>query len=326
MIKIIFFTFIFLSKSLSLFSAEHSEYSGKKALYVNSYHPGYAWSDGEQEAAVRLLSDAGVEVKVMHLDAKNHSDPEEAQEAAFEVKKTINSFQPDVLIVADDSAFKYVVEEYYRDAELPVVFCGINWDLSIYQAPYRNTTGMIEIALTEQLAAYLKSFAAGSKIGILAYDVWDERKNVEYSSHYLPEGFYRQEYASNFHEWKEKFLRLQEETDAIVLAAPEGLDDWDLAQAERFILENAVVPTGVSGSAEAIPLALVGLVKVPQEQGAYAAYAALKILDGKRPGDVPIVTNKSGHLLLNLKVADKLDVIFTPAMLRNAVLIYGIKE
>ena len=36
--------------------------SGKKVLFVNSYHQGYEWSDGIEEGAAKVLSASGVAV------------------------------------------------------------------------------------------------------------------------------------------------------------------------------------------------------------------------------------------------------------------------
>ena len=109
----------------------------------------------------------------------------------------------------------------------------------------------------------------------------------------------------------------------LYLAAPEGIKGFDYQEAERFVMEHMRIPIGTE-SDYVMPFALLGLIKVPQEQGEYAARAALEILDGKKPSDIPVVINKKGTLLLNVKVADKLEVIFSPAMLRNAKTIYGI--
>ena len=45
-------------------------------------------------------------------------------------KAEIDAFKPDVVIAADDNASKYLIEPYFKDAALPFVFCGVNWDAS----------------------------------------------------------------------------------------------------------------------------------------------------------------------------------------------------
>ncbi|MBC8415438.1 MAG: ABC transporter substrate-binding protein, partial [Candidatus Cloacimonetes bacterium] len=46
-----------------------------------------------------------------------------------------------------------------------------------------------------------------------------------------------------------------------------------------------------------------------------------KILDGTLPSDIPLQENKRGKLILNLKIAEKLDIVFLPSLLKNAEII-----
>ncbi len=296
-------------------------YAGKKILFINSYHRGYYWSDGEQKGFEQALAGTGVEFSVVYLDAKNNPSESFKRDAAFKVKQYIEQFKPDVVVAADDDAFKYVIVPYYRDSGLPVVFCGINWDISLYGAPFANTTGMIEVGLIESLFRHLKKYSSGSRVGLLGFDSWSERKNAEYSARSIPGGFVAEEYVGDFESWKEKFLELQEKVDILLITSWAGISGWDTRQAAEFIVRNARVPVGTDASVELMPLALIGLVKIPEEQGIYAARCALRILEGVKPSQIPVTSNKRGDLFINLALAEKLDVIFTPAMLRNAKVI-----
>ena len=79
-------------------------------------------------------------------------------------------------------------------------------------------------------------------------------------------------------------------------------------------------------SDEMMPFCLIGASKGGHEQGEYAAKATLEILKGKPANQIPITSNKRGKLMINIVVADKLGIIFTPALIRSAVDIYGLKE
>ncbi len=59
---------------------------------------------------------------------------------ALKVKKVIQQWKPDLVIASDDAASKYVVKEYYRDANIPFVFIGVNWSIKSYEYPYKNVT------------------------------------------------------------------------------------------------------------------------------------------------------------------------------------------
>jgi hypothetical protein len=310
----------FLPASGSL--AEPADYSGKKILYINSYHQGYFWSDGEQQGAEKVLSGTGVDFKVVYMDTKNNPDEGFMKAAGLKIKNIIDEFEPDVVISADDNAFKYVIMPYFRDADMSVVFCGINWDISVYGAPYANTTGMIEVALVAKIYEHLKKFAQGQRIGFIGFDSPSERKHGRHCSDYVEGGFTYMKFVSDFSSWKEAFLEYQDTVDMVYLASPTGVKGWDDQKAARFVLENIKVPVGSDYDGN-MSWVLLGVSKVSQEQGDYAARCALRILEGVRPSEIPVVTNKKGILALNLKIAEKLGVIFTPTMLRSATIVIG---
>jgi len=318
----VFIIFLFILAMANIIYAGQSNYRGKKILYVNSYHQGYDWSDGEQRGAEVVLSGTGVVFKAVYMDTKDNTSEQFCKMSGLKVKKIIEEFKPDVLIVADDNAFTYVIKPYYRDVNLPVVFCGINWDISTYGAPYKNTTGMIEIGLIEQLYNHLRKFSKGGRVGFVGYDAPHERRNVAYYDQYIENKILNKVFVKDFDSWKSEFLRLQEKSDMIIFGAHDGIKGWDSKEAANFIYVHIRIPTG--SDVEGMTLvSLIGLTKSAEEQGEYAARAALRILDGARPADIPIVTNKKGLLSLNLHIAGKLGIVFTPAMFKVAKELIG---
>ena len=66
------------------------------------------------------------------------------------------------------------------------------------------------------------------------------------------------------------------------------------------------------------PYSLLAVAKYGEEQGELSVQAALSIFDGTSISDIPVTENKDGRLILNLDMAEKLDIVFTPSVLRNA--------
>ena len=62
---------------------------------------------------------------------------------------------------------------------------------------------------------------------------------------------------------------------------------------------------------------------MPSEYGEWAAKTALEILDGKAPSDIPLTQNKEGEIILNLDLAEKLDIAFDMNILKNAQIYQG---
>lgn len=296
------------------------KYAGKKILYVDSYHQGYDWSDGITKGIQSVLDGSGADLKIVRMDTKRNPDEAFKLKAALDAKATIESYKPDVVIVADDNAFKYLIQQYYRDAALPVVFCGLNWDASLYGAPYTNTTGMVEVSLTNQIIDHLKGFAKGNRLGYISADNETERKNLKYYDSLLGIKFQKAYFAKDFAQWKQQFKQLQSEVDIIIFENNAGIAGWNEDEAQKFALAETRVPTGTTND-WIMKYALLGITKIPNEQGEWSAEAALKILDGTPPSSIPLVKNKRGNLMVNLGLANKLDVVFAPSILKNATIV-----
>ncbi|MDP3958138.1 MAG: ABC transporter substrate binding protein [bacterium] len=292
-------------------------YAGKKIMYIDSYHAGYDWSDGITKGVKSVLDPSGVDLEIVRMDTKNNPSEEFKLAAGAAARDAIEAFRPDVLLVSDDNAFKYVVQAYYKDAALPIVFSGLNWDASLYGAPYSNTTGMIEVSLTNQIIDHLKNYAKGTRVGYLSADTETERKNLTYYGTLLNITFSRSYFAKTMAEWKAQFTKLQNEVDLIIFENNAGITDWNEADAEAYALANTKVPVGTTNP-WIMPYALLGITKIPDEQGEWQAETALKILDGASPSSIPLVKNKRGQLMANLKLAGKLKVTFPSSILKNA--------
>jgi ABC-type uncharacterized transport system substrate-binding protein len=313
-----------------------SPYAGKKVLFIDSYSPEYVWSAKLATSIKNVLAPeiiknmaedegenrapTGIEFKVLSMDTKRNLSEEFKQMAALKAKTEIEAFKPDVVIACDDNASKYLIVPFYKDADLPFVFCGVNWDASVYGYPFKNVTGIVEVDLVEEIIKNLKTYAKGDRIGYIgaidpAVDkVLENYRKVlglEFTKLYLP---------ADFATWKQDFKRAQKEVDMLFISSHSAVKDWDDAQARAFVEANSEIPSGTPYDWE-IPYALLGLTLMAEEHGVWAAETALKILGGTPASEIPIVTNKQGHLLLNLRLAEKLNVAFKPGMLKLAEII-----
>ena len=294
---------------LGLFFSANSfskNYSGKKVLYIDSYHEGYAWSDGITKGVQRGLRDSGVRLKIIRMNTKRNADIPFKKKAAQKAKKVIEQFKPDVVIASDDNVSKYMIKPYFKDADLPIVFCGVNWDASVYGYPYSNVTGMVEVAPIPQLIEQLQLWAKGGRIGFLGPDILTAKKEAaNYKKIFGLE--VKAYYAKDYSDWKTGFVKLQNEVDMLIIASDGGLYDDHAKELEAFVRSKTRIPTGACYDFM-IPYALVGVIKVAEEQGLWSADTALQILDGKSPADIPIVQNRRAKLVLNKKIGDAMGV------------------
>ncbi len=316
--KLVVFTVVFTF--LVGATAFAATYSGKKILYIDSYHSGYPWSDGITEGVQDALKGSGVELKIIHMDTKRKKTTDDKEQAAQVAKSVIESFKPDVVIAADDNASKFLVMPFYKNASLPFVFCGLNWDASGYGYPYSNATGMVEVALIEPLLNNMKGYAKGSKIGYLSSDVLSSVKEADYYKKLFKISFAEEKHVGNFADWKAAFKSMHETMDIVIVGNNSGINDWNEAEALAWAQANTKV---VSGTVYDFltPFSVIGITKVAQEQGIWSAKAALDILGGKSPSSIPIVQNKKGAMFANIKLASKAGVVIKPALLKNATVI-----
>jgi hypothetical protein len=324
------FVFLFLGGLLSVCPAntfaagEDSSatvpFSGKKILWVDSYHAGYEWSSGIEKGLRVALYGSGVELKSFHMDTKRHLEEDFHRRAGRRAKKIIEEFRPDVVIASDDNAQRYLVVPYLKDTVLPVIFCGVNEDLVNYGYPCHNVTGMIEDEMAEGLVMHLRRLAKGDRAGFIGADVHTMRIVADQYNKQFFGGQLRYYLVRSFAEFKEAFLRAQQEVDMLLFRNISGVTGWDAAEAEAFVAAHTAVPTG-SVLPWMQPYNLLTIAKVPEEQGEYAATTALRILAGARPAELPVERNRLAHLVVNLKMAKAAGLVLPVSLLQTAEVI-----
>jgi len=118
----------------------------RRVLYINSYHPGYRWSDRVQTGIAETLNnqaDIQVDFNVEYLDGKRYSKQLEGklgEEIASVWKRKYRDNIFDLILVSDQDAYN-LLKRFRKSIfhGVPVVFCGIEDPGSIDN----NTTGII---------------------------------------------------------------------------------------------------------------------------------------------------------------------------------------
>jgi ABC-type uncharacterized transport system substrate-binding protein len=297
-------------------AATAADYSGKKVLFIDSYHEGYPWSDGIVNGVKSVIEGKGINLKIVRMDTKRNKSEEFKKEAALKMKAVIEDFKPDVVIAADDNASKYLIQPFYKDAKLPFVFCGVNWDASNYGYPYKNVTGMVEVAGAKELIDTLKAYSKGPRIALLSDDTLSSKQSVDNYKNKLGLKL-TPIYANTLEEWKQSFKTIQGQYDILLVENVIGINDFNEEEAKAFASENAKIPSGAVQKIN-MPYAMLGYLKVAEEQGEWSAEAALKILGGTSPSDIPITNNTKGALVVNARLAAKAGVEFSYDLIESA--------
>ena len=317
---------LFFGCSQKSSNAELTEFSGeenngrKKVLFVNSYHADFEWVEDITKGIVNTfnlskLSDGTIDTasgkvnfRIFYMDTKRNTGVSFAQESALKAKIIIETWKPDLVIASDDNASRYLVAPYYKNNNVPFVFCGVNWDASEYGFPTSNITGMVEVTMLPELVDILRSEAKGGKIAFIAADSYSERKNIEYYKKVFSLNL-RTEFAISVEDFKNKFVKLNESVDMIILGNIEPLLGFENRKVQEWISENTMVPTGAMDLFLS-QFVIVTCAKSGEEQGEWAASTALKILNGARPDEIPMEQNKEVKVIINRRIAPHLDLTF----------------
>jgi len=305
---------------LSCFLVFASSVQAKECVYINSYHAGYAWSD-KIEAAVKDKLQEHCNIHVFRMDTKRHTSEKHGHQKALEAKALIERVKPDVVIVSDDNASKYLLAPYYKNSAIPFVFCGINWTAKAYGYPYDNATGMIEVSPIKALLhearlaiGDVKQVAFIASKGVRT----DEKEFLWMSRMYAREGIVVIPfYVDNMKAWIEAYNEAQS-SDFIVLNNVAGIAGWDKEKVVRYVNHHADTLT-VSTYDFMTPYTMLAMTKLAEEQGEWASSVALHILRGDSPKNIPVVANRDYNLYVNTTILDASPVQLSERLYFNAI-------
>ncbi|MDA3926209.1 MAG: hypothetical protein PF904_16055, partial [Kiritimatiellae bacterium] len=141
-------------------------------MILNSYHPRYSWSDdilkGEFAAIRNSFPDCIF--LVQYIDSKRFPNKNFLEISRESLEFKLHSFQPDVIIVNDNTAADFVFK--YKDelfSDKPVVFCGFNGYECIKDELPDGVTGVAEeVYLSETVEMILKLHPGLKEIKILS--------------------------------------------------------------------------------------------------------------------------------------------------------------
>lgn len=291
---------------LLIIGAASNVHARNRVFWLDSYDPTNEWTNGLGNAIKSTLADRGVELKIHYMDTKRNKSAEYIKKAAQKAVELIKEYKPDVVIASEDNASKYVVEPFFKNASIPFVFCGVNHSAERYGYPYKNATGIIELDPIPKLIFSLSRFHFVDKVGYLAEDGTSARING---------GVYKTQtrfhcveyYVNSLHEWQESYRKAQKEVDILIIGNTSAIKDWDGNAAMRTILTETKILTG-SVLEFLTPYTFIGCIKLPSEQGRWAAEAALKVLNGTPVSSIPLAEPVDGKLIVNFKIAEVLGI------------------
>ena len=289
-----------------------------KCLFISSYHQGYAWSDGVEKGVRATLQDK-CEIKQFDMDTKRNKSTTYAMTKALEAKSLIDTWQPDVVITADDNAAKYVIQEHYKNAKTPFVFCGVNWTAEEYGFPYSNVTGIIEVAPLSPLLEKVQDLLTRANTALyIGANTTTEMKNYERFEKVTARLSIELDsvLADTVEQWLNAYKKAQS-YDFIIMGSNAGIPDWN----EELII-NEITPNSkklsVTSHEWMMPYSMLGFTKIAEEQGELAAEAALSILNGVDISKIAIVPNRKWDIWTNTALLNASGIKLSEGLLRKS--------
>lgn len=293
-----------------------------KCVYIASYAPGYEWQDQLEKSLQQQLK-GQCSVDTFYMDTKKIQESEKLAQIGLKAKQFIEKKDPDIVIISDDNAVKYVLAAHYRNHDLPFVFCGINNTGKLYQLPYSNTSGMIEIAptrvLLEQLlhshpnqnhVVYLSTQGATAEQNVQAFHKIAISLNIK-SSAYL---------AANQEEWRKLYKKLQEDPQIhiIILGNFVAFPKWNHQTNLDWILQHNH-KLSIATQKWMMPYVALGLTKSADEQGAWAGKTASAVLSGIPIHQISTVPNQLFQTWINSAIAKPVENRIPLRLLNQAI-------
>ncbi|MFZ5426374.1 MAG: ABC transporter substrate-binding protein [Thermodesulfobacteriota bacterium] len=293
-----------------------------RVFVVHSYNPEYVWVRNINQGILEALSGSVAAYEFFYMDAKRRPGKHNLELAARGALARIESFDPDVVIAADDPAQAYLTVPYLKGKARPqVIFCGVNAPPSLYGFPASNVSGVRErwhyregFGLLKRLFPHAKSavfMVEASESGRYVAD--DLKEDLEKGGPFELEvaGI---EIVSTFDDWKRLVEHYRGRTDAFALGLYQSIRDADagVASPEKVIawtFSATDKPTLGFSDVSIEHGILCGVLESAHEQGFLAGSMARQALPGGVPaGQLPMRLNDRGVIMVNLNTAERLGV------------------
>jgi ABC-type uncharacterized transport system substrate-binding protein len=293
-----------------------------RVLVVHSYHAEFEWVHDINAVLEDQLATADIPYRIFYMDTKQKPDASWKLEAGRKARQLIAQYAPKVVIAVDDNAQNFVVRNYIGKSPIQFVFAGVNADPQEYGYPAKNVTGILERTYPGQVFKLLKMIKPSvSHVGWVSDDSATSdlvlrrvRKKAESGQLPIPITAYLQ--PVTFEQWKATIRQCDTDANIDALLIPlyhtiktkAGGKSVPSTDVMHWTVNNTRKPVVGLWPFSAHDGAVCAVVVDPKEHGKVAALMAKQILGGKKAGDLPMVKNKDGFVIINTVAAAKLGI------------------
>jgi ABC-type uncharacterized transport system substrate-binding protein len=160
---------------------------------------------------------------------------------------------------------------------------------------------MIEVAPIYPLLEKVQALLPNAKKAIyIGADTLTEKKNLaRFDTALKKKEIHLDSFlVSTVNEWLSAYSNAQE-YDFIIIGSKSGINAWDQEKVVSAISKLSQ-KLSVTNHGWMMPYTMLGFTKMPEEQGEWAAQAALNVLDGIEISQIAIVPNRKWDIWTNL--------------------------
>lgn len=317
-----------------------------RILVVSSYHRDYLWThdtqhglvaamlhygylddprQGEDFSATDQVESSKVVLKKLWMDSKRRDSVADMARATERILAQIDRFKPDLVLLGDDNAVKYIGSQLL-DTAIPVVFWGVNGLPLKYglidsmDHPGHNITGVWQRGYYQDALQLLHKLVPGAKtFAILACDSVTSRAHIKRIQAQARDGLLPLQLidtvsTNSLVEFKLRARALSELADAFFILNHDTLHDEHgkpvaMLDVGRWYLQHIQRPEATHQS----QFVREGMLLAADDSGYKQAYLAFEmvydILElGMTPGHIRTRTPKRGALMVNRRRAGALGI------------------
>ena len=285
----------------------------KQVLFINSYHPGYKFSDDITNAILATFKERGnIDLRIEYLDTKRIQSAEYFEQVYQVLSLKYGKEQPDLIMSSDDDALNFLIK--YADTlfpHVPVVFAGANYFDPTRLEGYENFTGISEeadVAGTLDLALSLHpevtnivvvndTSVTGQKVRAIFTGLTPRYPGLHF------------EFLENvsMNEVRQRLGSLTPDTLVLLtfFFRDQAGNFYEYDQFTSLITESSTVPVyGLWDFSLGYGI-LGGKLTSGYTEGERAAKLAIRILNGEDPQSIPVVKQTQSQYMFDFTMMEK---------------------
>jgi len=267
---------------------------------VNSYHKGYAWTDEITQGVETALNKNNTELHIEYMDTKRQFDSVYLKLLTNLLEFKHKKHKYEVIITSDNNAFNFIKTNRNNIFnKVPIVFCGVNYLQANDLIGIENITGINEKADIQGNISLIKNLHPNcNKIVVITdntttgkriqKEVSIIKKNTSINSPKIELLFDITASQLTHH------IKLLKEGSVVLLTIffrDKNNEFFEYDEGAKMICSNTKVPVYGTWTFSMNYGIVGGILTDGYEQGKLAGELAMKILQGAKADEIPVICN-----------------------------------